>query len=163
MFGTVPFAFCAARGFSGSALCPLAGEIKEPLAQFWVSDQLGAARTFAGIFQAFCLGVHAGCSKDDGWPTAARDGGSWVPARAAQGRPHTWDGEPPNHDWLQRGGSSPVGRGVHDPARRPINQRHLMSAAAARSSPGPRRRSAQPQPDFHPLPSEQVLPAFGNG
>ena len=60
MFGTVPLAFSAARRFSGSALCPPAGDIEEPLAQFWVGDQLGAARTFARIFQAFCLGVHAG-------------------------------------------------------------------------------------------------------
>jgi hypothetical protein len=52
-------AFSTARGFSGSALCPPAGDIEEPLAQFWVSDQLGAARTFVGIFQAFCLGAHA--------------------------------------------------------------------------------------------------------
>ena len=39
-----------------------------------------------------------GCSEGDGWPTAAKGCSSWVPARAAQGRPHTRDWEPPNHD-----------------------------------------------------------------
>jgi hypothetical protein len=65
MFGTDPLAFCAAGGFSGSALCPPAGDIEEPLAQFWVSDQLGAARTFAA-YSRHCVSVlMLGCSEDD--------------------------------------------------------------------------------------------------
>jgi hypothetical protein len=41
-----------------------------------------------------------GCSEGDGWPTAAKGCSSWVPARAAQGRPHTRDWEPRNHDGM---------------------------------------------------------------
>ena len=44
--------------FAGCALCPIASDIEEALAQFWIGEELSAAGAFPGIFQAFYLGGH---------------------------------------------------------------------------------------------------------
>jgi hypothetical protein len=48
----------ARERFAGCALCPIASDIEEPLAEFCIGDELCAAGAFPGVFQAFYLGGH---------------------------------------------------------------------------------------------------------
>src|SRR5262245_10066154 len=96
MWGAVPLAFSTAGGFPGSALCPSAREIEEPLAQFWVGDHLARRAHSRAYSRHFVSVLMLGCSEDDGWRTAAKGGGSGVPVLQSHGsRPRPPPPPPP--------------------------------------------------------------------